>query len=54
MTLFFCPLETAHSDLACILPLCTGLGQLLVSEKSMEKHGVSWMLALKAAVEGRT
>ncbi|CAL5224272.1 g6932 [Coccomyxa viridis] len=29
----------------------TGLGQLLVSGKSMEKHGATWLVELKKAVE---
>ena len=33
--------------------LCAGLGHQLVSEDSMHKHGANWMMALKAAVEGR-
>ena len=28
-----------------------GLGQLLVSGKSMEKHGAAWLVELKRAVE---
>lgn len=28
-----------------------GLGQLLVSGKSMEKHGATWLTELKKAVE---
>lgn len=31
--------------------MCAGLGQLLVSGKSMEKHGATWLVELKKAVE---
>lgn len=31
---------------------CAGLGQLLVSGKSMEKHGATWLAELKRVAEG--
>ncbi len=30
---------------------CAGLGQLLVSGKSMEKHGATWLAELKRVAE---
>ncbi len=30
---------------------CAGVGQLLVSSQSMEKHGATWLVELKKAVE---
>ncbi len=49
------PWEAGHSfrDEESSAWCLAGFGQVLVSGKSMEKHGATWLVELKHAVEGK-